>query len=186
MDTVNGESDREVSIHAPAKDATWAALESNQATRGFNSRARKGRDPCPRASGSLRIHVSIHAPAKDATNRGSPKAHQGAVSIHAPAKDATCFRAAVIHHRLQVSIHAPAKDATVTLKFVRCSQNVSIHAPAKDATTSPDELLLEALVSIHAPAKDATFPEESLRRPENCFNSRARKGRDLWPRESAA
>ena len=56
----------EVSIHAPAKEATYA-LDNN-----FNP-----------------YKVSIHAPAKEATSFKEENIGQGEVSIHAPAKEAT-------------------------------------------------------------------------------------------------
>ena len=58
----------EVSIHAPAKEATYA-LDNN-----FNP-----------------YKVSIHAPAKEATSFKEENIGQGEVSIHAPAKEATRF-----------------------------------------------------------------------------------------------
>ena len=55
-----------VSIHAPAKGATITSFAALRRIKGFNPRAREGRDPCviylyPG------IYVSIHAPAKGAT-----------------------------------------------------------------------------------------------------------------------
>ena len=62
-----------VSIHAPARGATVIAVCDTTTCRGFNPRAREGRD----------------APANDITARGT------GVSIHAPARGATGVSASV-------------------------------------------------------------------------------------------
>jgi len=102
---------RLVSIHAPAGGATLPATQITLSLRGFNPRARGGRDimarMCrPRANqfqstrprGARRgvnglrpkdAEVSIHAPAGGATIRASRTGQEGFVSIHAPAGGAT-------------------------------------------------------------------------------------------------
>ena len=78
-----------VSIHAPAKGATFA----------------------PRSCSCL-IFVSIHAPAKGATQFHIIVRGCAGVSIHAPAKGATdALTDGIID--VDVSIHAPAKGATL-------------------------------------------------------------------------
>ena len=82
----------------------------------------------------------------------------------------------------------------------RCQAVVSIHAPARGATVSRGLPVLKDIVSIHAPARGATTSSSNMAshrefqftRPQGarrnwhthpyhqyCFNSRARKGRDL-------
>ena len=58
-----------ISIHAPAKGATWLVQ-----------------------SGDAHIRISIHAPAKGATCLTEYNAKTGLISIHAPAKGATLRR----------------------------------------------------------------------------------------------
>ena len=57
-------------------------------SRGFNSRARKGRDDV-KADGEDGVGVSIHAPARGATTSGQQTQPIRRVSIHAPARGAT-------------------------------------------------------------------------------------------------
>ena len=54
---------------------------------------------------------------------------------------------------------------------------VSIHAPVKGATAAAPLIPAPTAVSIHAPVKGATRPVEPGRN-EECFNPRAREGRD--------
>ena len=99
-----------VSIHAPVKGATELfrgrhgdgrgfnprAREGRDAGTnadthggtGFNPRAREGRDASERRTAHL-IRVSIHAPVKGATVERGPPVERGCVSIHAPVKGAT-------------------------------------------------------------------------------------------------
>ena len=56
---------------------------------------------------------------------------------------------------------------------------VSIHAPAWGATLVEKCSLSQPAVSIHAPAWGATSLPRTGRQPRNCFNPRARVGRDM-------
>ncbi len=77
-----------ISIHAPAKGATFAELQRE-----------------------LEKAISIHAPAKGATESHVAVCTVHMISIHAPAKGATYFgiKRSV---PFEISIHAPAKGAT--------------------------------------------------------------------------
>jgi|GEM_PF-245250 len=120
-----------VSIHAPARGATIAAASDIFGTkfqstrphgarpwtktdrgspRGFNPRARTGRDDLACVHGVI-AKVSIHAPARGATPALVYRGRPHAVSIHAPARGAT-LAAVQRHHLADVSIHAPARGAT--------------------------------------------------------------------------
>ena len=57
-------------------------------------------------------------------------------------------------------------------------KRVSIHAPARGATKGSTGQYTYRDVSIHAPARGATFFAESEFCHVNCFNPRAREGRD--------
>ena len=79
-----------ISIHAPAKGATFLNLTGTLTFMQFQStlpqRERHGaacRSCCPGSN------ISIHAPVKGATVRGSVSSVRAAISIHAPAKGAT-------------------------------------------------------------------------------------------------
>ena len=77
-----------ISIHAPAKGATPAALTVCGAGFYFNPRSREGSDQFREHSLSA-IKISIHAPAKGATYLTAGQFAIILISIHAPAKGAT-------------------------------------------------------------------------------------------------
>ena len=87
---------RIISIHAPAKGATYLRYQLYQAN-------------C----------ISIHAPAKGATFRHSSLGLiRHIISIHAPAKGATSCVPVHAAYRPTISIHAPAKGATRPLGMI--------------------------------------------------------------------
>ena len=166
----------QVSIHAPARGATFGHWLTSFYTTGFNPRAREGRDIGKDLSRSL-MSVSIHAPARGATCLSWVKQPAIHVSIHAPARGAT-LPGSRLSATEKVSIHAPARGATACRMALtspdwfqstrprgarlRPSRNrlsgslVSIHAPARGATTGPANQQPDIRVSIHAPARGAT------------------------------
>ena len=78
-----------------------------------------------------------------------------------------------------VSIHAPARGATEFLKRKRLEDEVSIHAPARGATRCHNQRQRVQLpVSIHAPARGATDIEPRFLAFFSRFNPRSRKGSD--------
>ena len=134
-DPETGALTRDVSIHAPAKGATFGTRSRGRQSNRFDPRPREGGDLLPvmkfgkhkgmfrstpprrgrrieAVSSKPRSPVSIHAPAKGATPASiRQRGIVGAVSIHAPAKGATLHHHAAAADRA-VSIHAPAKGAT--------------------------------------------------------------------------
>ena len=144
--------------------------------KGFNSRAREGRDrPHPYAYRGRQ--VSTHAPARGATVRSYAPQEDEEVSTHAPARGATRRRRRS-RRRLKVSTHAPARGATIARAAEGPSSDVSTHAPARGATPSSSSSTTSARVSTHAPARGATGPSAPCFRTPCGFNSRAREGRD--------
>ena len=143
-----------VSIHAPAWGATLVFSFTTWQLKGFNPRARMGRDrtDTARRCGNGRFnprarmgrdrkgphtdyarHVSIHAPAWGATkfiNVGICMDRFQSTRPHG----ARHFWAYVVKLRFVVSIHAPAWGATPFWRRSRKHQQVSIHAPAWGAT----------------------------------------------------
>ncbi len=57
--------------------------------------------------------------------------------------------------------------------------DVSIHAPVKGATRFKASMALYLDVSIHAPVKGATSKQDTYSIRAQCFNPRAREGRDF-------
>ena len=101
----------DVSIHAPAWGAT---LNPNgcPTIRGFNSRARVGRDRVRRDR-----------------ERDQPR-------FNSRARVGRDFGRLVVQRLFRVSIHAPAWGATVVAHYAAPLRHVSIHAPAWGATAA--------------------------------------------------
>ena len=79
----------EVSIHAPARGATWAVRTTLQGPETVSIHA-PARGATPNHGQDRPGHkVSIHAPARGATKRGFTRREHNGVSIHAPARGAT-------------------------------------------------------------------------------------------------
>ena len=90
----------QISIHAPAKGATFTAVSS-----------------------CILYPISIHAPAKGATLINMDWRISSTISIHAPAKGATVPHGTNSGGK-RISIHAPAKGATSSgFTFLEASKN---------------------------------------------------------------
>ena len=102
---------------------------------------------------------------------------RGSVSIHAPARGAT--QASGLHgHGRAVSIHAPARGATKDAGFRDFKAGVSIHAPARGATKTHRAIARWAMFQSTRPHGARHYTTTHAERI-NCFNPRARTGRDL-------
>ena len=121
-----------ISIHAPAKGATWLPGRFLIRINHFNPRSREGSD---------QMRQQQHYISKDF----NPRSREGSdendwnVSVH-----------------IKISIHAPAKGATIRPAFSGGISRISIHAPAKGATGCQWFPAIWYRISIHAPAKGAT------------------------------
>ena len=101
---------KSVSIHAPARGATYFVIKLKRRSECFNPRTREGCDS-KFLSSFQGLAVSIHAPARGATIVLGDNFTQMIVSIHAPARGATSSPPSMVR-QLLVSIHAPARGAT--------------------------------------------------------------------------
>ena len=177
----------EVSIHAPAREATDPA-DLCDGPRWFQSTPPHGRRPAADAKKITDNVVSIHAPAREATDTEQPTTNRVPVSIHAPAREATT----VGPGKTTMTIGFNPRPRTGGDKRPTCGicgtsgfnprprtggdlrqtttssgwWSVSIHAPAREATGYPRNRRDATFVSIHAPAREATSG-----------NSRCRRGR---------
>ena len=104
-------TDENVSIHAPARGATWRYRKRNSSWDCFNSRPCERGDIASDCKAIYSLPVSIHAPARGATHMRTISAAWREVSIHAPARGAT-FSPQKNKRLRCVSIHAPARGAT--------------------------------------------------------------------------
>ena len=157
-----------VSIHAPARGATWSLPTHRAAIACFDPRPREGGDRQRWSSAHL-PRVSIHAPARGATIgahasvrrfRSTPprggdlrigRSYAGFDPRPREGGDVDTSRSSC---GADVSIHAPARGATRWLATI-VADDVSIHAPARGATGELAGCRSDS-VSIHAPARGAT------------------------------
>ena len=168
-----------VSIHAPARGATplgesatiYGRFQSTRPRgarprilayphmrRGFNPRARAGRDE-EQIVAKIGEIVSIHAPARGATLTSGSQS---------PAY--TCFNP-----------RARAGRDGVTININNNEDNVSIHAPARGATTGTGTIKpVLGGFNPRARAGRDLFPGAEISR-RSSFNPRARAGRDRCP-----
>ena len=143
-----------ISIHAPARGATYYDKKSKSKHRNFNPRSRKGSDLPPNSINFCWRYFNPRSrKGSDTANIG--KRNKNKISIHAPARGATGIHWRVPGRRV-ISIHAPARGATEAGAFLNGASGISIHAPARGAT-------------------GATRPRASGR---IYFNPRSRKGSD--------
>ena len=129
-----------VSIHAPARGATFENRIRLRSSRRFNPRAREGRDD----------------------KRGLRQFFPREVSIHAPARGATCVR---LHLTLHVRRFNPrAREGRDSLDIQNIIVERSFNPRAREGRDySRDiESLGKRVVSIHAPARGATKFSRSL------------------------
>ena len=137
-----------ISIHAPARGATWPLPLCCSVTPYFNSR------PCERGD--------FHPPSDN------PKIVKFQFT---PLREGRRKVAGTTTLTWEISIHAPARGATVDVVVLGLRVEISIHAPARGATMLPGVISIAVAISIHAPARGAT-PRRLRRLPRPYFNSR--------------
>ena len=164
-----------VSIHAPARGATSLQSERHHHRR-FQFTRPQGARRLPMGLMEAR-NVSIHAPARGATGSTFLIKDLTAVSIHAPARGATITNLIAKANNC-VSIHAPARGATQGVRPRARLPDVSIHAPARGATAAVLDSFSHVWFQFTRP-QGARPRASSAARRRTCFNSRARKGRDV-------
>ena len=195
-----GASDRQVSIHAPARGATAECEASDRCRHSFNPRARAGRDrmSCRHVIDGKQFQSTRPRGARPAatamigsrlwfqsTRPRGARLRSIVYAVRTPScfnpraragRDVTASRRA--DARRSVSIHAPARGATTSCADEYRSISVSIHAPARGATRRRPDDAVDERVSIHAPARGATAVRAGALPATSRFNPRARAGRD--------
>ena len=126
----------DISIHAPARGATYAGGAGSQSVIHFNPRPREGGDYHAYYYHTFQSQISIHAPARGATRLVPDLGQVAVISIHAPARGATSGNKSFLWvylyfnprpreggdrgnlcvniKKTAISIHAPARGATIT------------------------------------------------------------------------
>ena len=125
----------QISIHAPAKGATYPACVRSSMSSYFNPRSREGSD-VPRQLGH-----SGHLDFNPRSREGSDDSAEGAlrnqylISIHAPAKGATLLLSSFF--QLSPNFNPRSREGSDVIRIARwvVRPKISIHAPAKGATS---------------------------------------------------
>ncbi len=147
-----------VSIHAPARGATWQTEKPRQMECAFRSTPPHGGRPTITA-------YSSHWP----MFRSTPP-HGGRLLTMAETARVEGFD----------SRPRTGGDMDADEKF-KVRLRVSIHAPARGATCDERHQPVAARVSIHAPARGATMKIMGRCASHGCFDPRPRTGGDLPP-----
>jgi len=151
--------DRAVSIHAPARGATY--------------RFRR-RQP--------RQYVSIHAPARGATCRFRHAHDQYRCFDPRPARGATTS-GQVYQERRAVSIHAPARGAT--RRFADFDINRLFRStPPRGERPKPGQTAMRFPCFDPRPRAGSDLPRPALTSSPACFDPRPRAGNDVFSMSS--
>ena len=102
---------KKISIHAPAKGATFRFILIVESGINFNPRSREGSDKCAPSKRFFMVLFQSTLPRRE-----------------------RLIAAAASNDSISISIHAPAKGATVNFDLDHGTSDISIHAPAKGAT----------------------------------------------------
>ena len=157
-----------VSIHAPARGATWLQ-QAWSPDSWFQSTHPHGVRPYHSMVLLLYYPVSIHAPARGATVTQLGSSTTTDVSIHAPAWGATLSTSALYFFFVFQSTHPHGVRLGNAVLDVDKLEFQSTHPHG--VRPSPLRLIIRLLtVSIHAPARGAT-PSRGLASPSAQFQS---------------
>ena len=144
-----------ISIHAPAKGATFCGNSAVHGTRNFNPRSREGSDVFPCYPFPIKKRFQSTLP-----RRERPSAFVGC-----------CFA---------FDFNPRSREGSDNSRgFVSYTRLISIHAPAKGATQYQWVGMTVFVISIHAPAKGATAAEHWSVDKILHFNPRSREGSDM-------
>ena len=122
----------EISIHAPARGATFELPDQSFELGNFNPRSREGSDGM--------IVFTIHS-TKDFNPRSREGSDTNGLRLYANnndfnprSREGSDYFAPNFFYSVQISIHAPARGATGTEQNNPNGSSISIHAPARGAT----------------------------------------------------
>ena len=189
----------QISIHAPAKGATFIIIIRVILLFNFNPRSREGSDTFGWLRPVFQL-ISIHAPAKGATRSASsyspslfnfnPRSREGSdmaliyglnrvimISIHAPAKGATIFPLSGARY-IKFQSTLPRRERRL------CALNHSARSKFQSTLPRRERLMFfwaffaVFAISIHAPAKGATYHWFCNCSSTTDFNPRSREGSD--------
>ena len=168
-----------ISIHAPARGATFCHLLALLNTRNFNPRSREGSDGF---FGLFQILSSYFNPrSREGSDCRSlfrfsrscdfnPRSREGSDSFAAPTLN------------LLSNFNPRSREGSDAI-LSRDPRNaeISIHAPARGATMQAQKRAILQRISIHAPARGATRSLFRIAKAGSYFNPRSREGSDVNP-----
>ena len=151
----------DISIHAPARGATYAGGAGSQSVIHFNPRPREGGDYHAYYYHTFQSQISIHAPARGATRLVPDLGQVAVISIHAPARGATSGNKSF----LWVYLYFNPRPREGGDAWRACRAPGSRHFNPRpreggDRRTRRGEGHLQ--ISIHAPARGATAKMHSF------------------------
>ena len=122
-----------ISIHAPAKGATFHAVDSVSVYLQFQSTLPRRERPIPHLAPVLSFRFQSTLPRRERLNTPSNRSAIRIFQSTLPRRERLlqAFRDGKF---TGISIHAPAKGATEVREIKERQQEISIHAPAKGAT----------------------------------------------------
>ena len=161
----------DISIHAPARGATYAWNEWARRGRNFNPRTHGECDPQDPQGSQDTLHISIHALTGSATKSASGKFLSIIISIHALTGSATKLYMGVTPDKY-ISIHALTGSATVFFLAFHIFCIISIHALTGSATSLNSKTSSINFISIHALTGSATPKNWRRGSKYNYFNPR--------------
>ena len=168
---------KSISIHAPARGATFCHLLALLNTRNFNPRSREGSDG---PSDVTLLTVPVFQSTLPRGERHLPQTRcPENVYFNPRSREGSDEDVTTKVDSLEISIHAPARGATSTYQHTHYSTRISIHAPARGATDFSDFFKFFLRISIHAPARGATQKSQPRGHPLVNFNPRSREGSDM-------
>ena len=164
-----------ISIHAPAKGATFLSRACSSGSKNFNPRSREGSD-VKGVCWHKRMGISIHAPAKGATIPAlllvsNPILFQSTL----PRRERHENHQQGFHHR---HFNPRSREGSDHLLFQLVRHLIiSIHAPAKGATTETFPVLFYWVFQSTLPRRERRASD--LQGMRHChFNPRSREGSD--------
>ena len=137
-----------ISIHAPAKGATFHAVDSVSVYLQFQSTLPRRERPIPHLAPVLSFRFQSTLPRRERLNTPSNRSAIRIFQSTLPRRERLlqAFRDGKF---TGISIHAPAKGATEVREIKERQQEISIHAPAKGATAILAKIQLKISAKIN-------------------------------------
>ena len=124
-----------ISIHAPARGATFRPWETRRILWHFNPRSREGSD-CRSSFESVWTVANFNPRSREGSDAAHPPHRAASTDFNPRSREGSDPGLAPVEIVFTISIHAPARGATGFIARFYRPKSISIHAPARGATTS--------------------------------------------------